>query len=158
MIAIICDLDEGDSRSHGSGDRNAGGTYSRKREACPERDAARVHCACGLRERNQVWTGLKIVVVNELVGSRGGRQSRPTSRTPEIKCSESPLPEQRFSSRPRLSVTSPRENYENHARKLTHFTPCRAKASFRRSIRISFRCTLILHRHKEINYSHCKFN
>lgn len=35
----------------------------------------------------------------------GSRGERPTSRTPEIKCFESPLPKQRFSSRPRLSVT-----------------------------------------------------
>jgi hypothetical protein len=43
MIIIIFDLDtEGDSHPHGSGDHYACGMYSRKREACPERDAARL--------------------------------------------------------------------------------------------------------------------
>jgi len=136
MIIIIFDLDsEGDSRSHGSGDHNACGMYSRKREACPERDAAHIHCRP--RERNQVWTSLKIVVVYA-VGSRGGRQSRPTSRTPEIKRSESPLPEQRFSSRPRLSVISLRKSTKDHrcVRKLRHLTFHHAKMFSRRLIYI----------------------
>lgn len=105
---IIFELDtEGDSRSHGSDDHNARGMYWRKREACPERDAARVHSAAPADRESVTRCGPVLVYDGSgvrAVGSRGGRQSRPTSRTPEIKCSESLLPEQRFSSRPRLSV------------------------------------------------------